>query len=341
MNSAPKPLPLGKLPPAWLAQILQRLARPEASVRLGPGVGRDCAVLDISAGLCLVAKSDPITFATDEIGWYAVHVNANDVATTGATPRWFLATVLLPQTLEPSAVDAIADQLRAACDEIDVTLVGGHTEVTYDLNRPIVMGTLLGAVTPDRLVRPDGACPGDMIVLTKRLAVEATSIIAREKTTELRGVFDAAFLRRCRDFLHQPGISVLRDAQIAVDAGGVHAMHDPTEGGLATALWELAQAAQMDMTIDVAAVPLYGETRQLCAHYGLDPWGVIASGALLLAVEPAHTHPVLDAFRREQIEATVIGRVIERSDRPIVLGQYADGVRPLLPFEQDEITRLF
>jgi hydrogenase maturation factor len=339
-------LPLGKLPPAWLAQILQRLTRPDPSVRLGPGVGRDCAVLDVSGShmsdtLYLVAKSDPITFASDEIGWYAVHVNANDVATTGATPRWFLATVLLPQTLAPLAVDAIFDQLRAACDEIDVTLVGGHTEVTYDLTRPIVMGTLLGIVPPDRLVRPDAALPGDVLVLTKRIAVEATSIIAREKAAELSGVFDPVFVQRCRDFLHTPGISVLREAQIAVEVGGVHAMHDPTEGGVATALWELAQAAHLDMTVDAATVPFYDETRQLCAHFGLNPWGVIASGSLLLAVEPAYADRAVDALKRQQIEATVIGRMLERSDQPIVLAQYPDGARPLPPFERDEITRLF
>ena len=341
MNASTEPLALGKLPPAWLAQILQRLARPDPSVRLGPGVGRDCAVLDISDDLCLVVKSDPITFAADEIGWYAVHVNANDIATTGATPRWFLATVLLPQTILPPEVDAIFDQLHAACAEIDVTIVGGHTEVTYDLARPIVMGTLLGTTTPDRLVRPDGARPSDVLVLTKRLAVEATAIIAREKVAELRGVFEAAFLQHCRDFLHQPGISVLREAQIAVQLGGVHAMHDPTEGGLATALWEMAQAAQMDLSIDIAAVPIYDETRQLCAHLGLDPWGIIASGSLLLAVESAQADRVVDALRQQSIEATVIGRVRDRSDRPIVLAQSSDGAYPLVPFERDEITRLF
>ena len=335
------PLPLGKLPPAWLAQILQRLARPDASVRLGPGVGRDCAVLNVTDELCLVAKADPITFASDEIGWYAVHVNANDIATTGATPRWFLATVLLPQAMTPDEVDQIFDQLRAACDEIDVTVVGGHTEVTYDLTRPIVMGTLLGTVTPDRLVRPDGARPGDVLVLTKRIAVEATSIMAREKSVELAGVFDEAFVQRCRDFLHQPGISVLREAQIAVDAGGIHAMHDPTEGGLATALWEMAQAAQLNLTIDVAAVPLYDETQQLCAHFGLNPWGVIASGSLLLAVEPAQANRVVDALMRQSIEAAVIGQMLDRSDRPIVLAEFAGNREPLSLFERDENTRLF
>lgn len=334
-------LPLGKLPPDRLAHLLSLIASTDPSVVLGPGVGRDCAVIDLGTDQLLVAKSDPITFATDEIGWYAVHVNANDLATTGATPRWFLATVLLPQQIESAAVDRIFEQMRAACAEIGVTIVGGHTEVTYDLTRPIVSGMLVGTVQADRLVRPDGLRPGDALILTKRLAVEATSIIAREKAAELVGVFDEAFLQRCRQFLHAPGISVLKDAQVALRAAHVHAMHDPTEGGVATALHEMALAGQADLEIEVEAVPIYAETQQLCAHFNLDPWGVMASGSLLMAVEAAEADRVVAALQRDQIEATVIGHVIDKSVRPIVVARFEDRSEPLRAFERDEIARLF
>ncbi len=334
-------LPLGKLSADHLARLLASNTKPDPTVVLGPGVGRDCAVIDLGGGQHLVAKSDPITFATDEIGWYAVQVNANDVATTGAQPRWFLATVLLPQAIDLEAIDRLFEQMRAACDEIGATLVGGHTEVTYDLTRPIVMGTLLGLVTAGRLVRPDGARPRDAIVLTKRMAVEATALIARERAAEVHSAFDADFLRRCRGFLHVPGISVLKDAQVAINAGKVHAMHDPTEGGVATALREMALAAQVDLEIDLNAVPVYPETQQLCDYFGLDAWGVIASGSLLLAVEPAHTDRVVAALRASQIEATVIGHVIERSEKPIVWGKNGSATQPLRAFERDEIARLF
>jgi hydrogenase expression/formation protein HypE len=334
-------LPLGKLPPDRLSQLIDLIASLDPSVVLGPGVGRDCAVIDLGGDQLLVAKSDPITFATDEIGWYAVHVNVNDLATTGATPRWFLATVLLPQTIEPAAIDHIFEQLRAACAEIGVTMVGGHTEVTYDLTRPIVSGTLLGTVTRDRLVRPDGLRPGDALILTKRLAVEATTIIAREKSAELVGVFDKAFLQRCRHFLHEPGISVLKDAQLAMQVARVHAMHDPTEGGVATALHEMAVAGQVDLEIEVEAVPIYAETQQLCAHFNLDPWGVIASGSLLLAVQAEEAARVMGQLRLGSIEANVIGRALARSDRPIVLEKCGEELRPLRTFARDEITRLF
>jgi hydrogenase maturation factor len=320
---------------------LQQIAARDPSVLLGPGVGRDCAVIDFDVDQLLVAKSDPITFATDEIGWYAVQVNANDLATTGATPRWFLATVLLPQSIAPEEIDQIFDQMRAACADIGATIVGGHTEVTYDLTRPIVLGTLLGTVARDRLITPEGAQPGDAIILTKRLAVEATSIMAREKAAELRLAFDEAFLQRCRDFLHDPGIAVLREAQLARQAGHIHAMHDPTEGGLATALNEMAVAAHVNLRIKRAAVPIYSETQRLCNYFGLDPWGVIASGSLLLAVGAAEADRVVEALRRQSIEANVIGRVIERSEQPIVLAELDDRVVPLQVFERDEITKLF
>jgi hydrogenase maturation factor len=333
-------LPLGKLPPDWLSQLLNLIASTDSSVVLGPGVGRDCAVIDLGHDQLLVAKSDPITFATDEIGWYAVHVNANDLATTGATPRWFLATVLLPQAITPVEIDQIFQQLHAACAEIGVTIVGGHTEVTTDLTRPIVSGTLLGLVSADRLVRPDGIQPGDALILTKRLAVEATSIIAREKAAELQGVFDESFLQRCRQFLHTPGISVLRDARIAQSAARIHAMHDPTEGGLATALHEMALAGQVDLEIEINAVPIYAETQQLCAHFDLDPWGVIASGSLLVAVGTAEADRGVEALRQASIEAHVIGRVIDRSDRPIVLAKSGEERNPLRVFARDEIARL-
>ena len=334
-------LPLGKLPPNRLTQLLQQITMHDASVLLGPGLGRDCAVIDLDGDQLLVAKSDPITFATDEIGWYAVQVNANDLATTGAIPRWFLATVLLPETVEPDEIDHIFEQTRSACADVGATVVGGHTEVTYDLTRPIVMGTLLGIVARDRLIMPDGAQAGDAIILTKRLAVEATSLMAREKAEELSASFDMPFLEHCRRFLREPGISVLRDAQIAAQAGHVHAMHDPTEGGVATALNEMAVAAGVALRIDADAVPVYPETQALCDYFGLNPWGVIASGSLLLTVPAAEADRIVEALHRNQIEATVIGRVIDKSNRPIVLVEIEGRVEPLRAFEQDEIARLF
>jgi hydrogenase expression/formation protein HypE len=336
--------PLGKLPSEHLARLLAHHAPSDPRVVLGPGIGCDAAVIDCGAPACgqasryLVAKTDPITFASDEIGWYAVHVNANDVACTGAEPRWFLATLLLPENhTPPTLVDAIFDQITSACRELDVALVGGHTEITYGLDRPIVIGCMLGEVAPERLVRPDGAQPGDALLITKGIAVEGTAIIAREsdRVSEL----DGPFLERCRGFLHAPGISVVRDAAVATAAGEIHAMHDPTEGGLATGLLEIAQAGGVGLEVQEDAIPILAETQTLCSRLGLEPLGLIASGALLLAVAPEDTDAVLSALEKAGILANCIGQVVE-PERGITLRD-STGTRPLPRFERDEIARLF
>lgn len=330
--------PLGKLPAEHLARLLMRFAVTDPRVVLGPGVGRDAAVISFGDQM-LVAKTDPITFASDEIGWYAVHVNANDIACTGAAPRWFLATLMLPEGhTTPSLVDAIFEQIAGACAELGVALVGGHTEITYGFDRPIVVGCMLGEVAAERLVRPDGARPGDALLVTKGVAVEGTAIIARERNGGLVGL-DRAFVERCRGFLHEPGISVVRDAAVAMAAGEVHAMHDPTEGGLATGLWELAEAAGVGLEIDETAIPVLPETRILCERLGLDPLGLIASGALLLVVEPEDAPAILAALERDGIPAVCIGRVVERARGIVLRGER--GERPLPRFERDEIARLF
>ncbi|NIP79808.1 MAG: hypothetical protein GWM90_11540, partial [Gemmatimonadetes bacterium] len=174
-----------------------------------------------------VAKTDPITFATDAIGWYAVHVNANDVACCGARPRWFLATLLLPEGgTTAELVESIFDQMATACAELDVTLCGGHTEITHGLDRPIVIGQMLGDVARDAFVRGSGARAGDTIILTKGIAVEGTALIAREKPRALADVMSDRELETCAGFLHDPGLSVVEDARLALEAGGVHALHD-------------------------------------------------------------------------------------------------------------------
>ncbi len=335
MMQTSSPLPLGKLPADHLARLFARYAPSDERIVLGPGVGHDAAVISFGDRY-LVAKTDPITFASDEIGWYAVHVNANDIACTGATARWFLATLLLPEARTDEAlVDTIFDQIARACAELDVGLVGGHTEITYGIDRPIVVGCMLGEVTPERLVRPDGARPGDVLLVTKGIAVEGTAIIARERNSALAG-FSASFLERCREFLYDPGISVVRDAAVATAAGSVHAMHDPTEGGLATGLWEMAEAAEVGLEVDEATIPILPETQALCARLGLDPLGLIASGALLLAVAPKDAATIQAALGRYGIAVACIGRVVER-ERGIVL-RSTTGERPLPHFERDEIV---
>ncbi len=334
------PIGLGKLPAALLKKMLARHARPDPRVLVGPGIGEDAAVIDMGER-CLVAKTDPITFASDAIGWYAVHVNANDVACCGARPRWFLATLLLPEgATTPALVEAIFEQMAGACAELDVTLCGGHTEITHGLDRPIVVGQMLGDVSRDGFLSSAGARDGDAIILTKGIAVEGTALIAREKPASLEDLMTEAERSRCAGFLRDPGISVVRDAQLALAAGEVHAMHDPTEGGVATGLWELAEAAGLGLRVDRHKLPILPECALLCRHLGLDPLGLIASGSLLIAAPGDHAAPIVDRLQRENIPATVIGELVAADEGRCLRG--ADGsLEPLPQFPRDELTRLF
>jgi hydrogenase maturation factor len=198
---------------------------------------------------------------------------------------------------------------------------------------------MLGEVAPERLVRSSGAQPGDAIVLTKGIPIEATAIIAREKEAELEETFSSEFVERCKDFLHRPGLSVLRDAQIATGQAPIHAMHDPTEGGLATGLWELAEASSLGLRVYGESVPIPSESALLCAHFGLDPWGAIASGALLLTLAEHHAERVVEALRGKGIEASVVGRMLRSEEGRWLVVEGTEV--PLPTFPQDEITKLF
>lgn len=313
MNTRPEKdksiLPVGKLPMELLARLLEEDHSSDTRVLVGPGIGIDCAVLDMGEKL-LVLKSDPITFATDEIGWYAVQINANDLATTGATPRWMMITVLLPEgKTDEALILGINQQLHEACQALGISVIGGHTEVTYGIDRPILAGTLLGEVARENLITPYGAAPGDHLLLTKGVPIEATAILAREFPQRLAGVLTAEELALAANFLHEPGIGITRDARLARSAGNVTAMHDPTEGGLAGALWELADACGHSLLVDPAAVYIPPIAAKVCQAFGLDPLATIASGALLLAVKPEDSRAVCAALSGAGIRCTRIGEI--------------------------------
>jgi hydrogenase expression/formation protein HypE len=327
------PLPFGKLPPHLLADLIAKLPG-DPRVAIGPRPGEDAAVIDMGDRY-LVAKTDPVTFVTDSVGWYAVQVNANDIATTGASPHWFMATILLPGgKADESMARVIFSQIADACRALKVAVVGGHTEITYGLDRPIVVGCMFGEVEKDWLVTTGGAQASDVVLLTKGIPVEGVAILARERRAALSASFDEATLDRCANFLYEPGISVVKDAAVAMAVGGVTSMHDPTEGGLATALWELCDASGHGIQLANTESPLLPEAA-ICTALGLDPWGVIASGALLFTAKADRVEAMQNAFWEARIKLFVLGSMIERPD---VFGP--DGAILTRP-ARDEIARLF
>jgi len=328
----------GKLPHEVLADLLGRLPARDTRVVVGPRVGEDAAAIRVGEGLVVVGM-DPITFATDLIGWYAVQVNANDVAVMGAEPRWLLATLLLPEEATQDEAAAIFDQLAEACEGLGIAPIGGHTEVTSSVERPVVVGCMLGETDAGELVTTKGARAGDAVVLCGAAAVEGTAVLAREMGDVLvqKGMTEDD-VARARDFLFDPGISVVAAARAAARAG-VTAMHDPTEGGIATGLLELALASEVGLEVEVDRIPILPLTRDVCALLEVDPLGLIASGALLATIEPGRADGLVAAVAELAMEAAVIGRVRPEEEG---LSVVAEGKRGPLPrFARDEVARLF
>jgi hydrogenase expression/formation protein HypE len=332
-------LKAGKLPPDLLASFLSDLKPSDKRLLLGPGVGEDAAFVSFGSST-LIAKSDPITFATDRIGWYAIQVNANDIAACGGTPKWFLATLLLPENEPASTAKAIFEQLHEAASELGITLIGGHTEITVGLPRPIVSGTMLGEAAPSETVKTSTANFGDDVILTSGIAIEGTAIIARESKPELlaAGISESE-ISKAAGFLDSPGISVVKAARIATSAGHVTAMHDPTEGGLAGALDELARASHTGISVDAGQVNIYPETQLICDALELDPWGLIASGALLITANPSGSQSIVEKLNEQAIPANIIGKITAPESG---LTRTSNGnTEPIPTFERDEIARLY
>jgi hydrogenase maturation factor len=332
-------LELGKFPPDLLEKLLAKTTLLDPRVLVGPKLGEDAAIIDMGEQL-LVAKSDPVTFATDLIGWYAVQVNANDVACTGGVPKWFLATILVPESFSPIEAEGVFDQVLDACQALGVTLIGGHSEVTYGIDRPIIMGSMLGEVAREQLVRTGGAREGDSIVITKGIAIEGTALLARDCAEALRqaGV-DEEVIRQASTFLTNPGISVITDARVATASAQVHSLHDPTEGGLITGLREIAQASGLGLAIEADSVPVLPECQTICRALGLDPLGLLASGTLLITLPAGEVPALLSALEKEGILGWEIGQMIAPEEGLIMIG--SEGEVPLPEFSRDELARYF
>ena len=336
------PLPSGKLRYELLENILSGLKCTDPRVTVGPRVGEDAAVIDMGDRY-LVATTDPITFTAENIGYYAINVNANDIAVHGAKPRWFMATILLPlgDSYEKTVRD-IFESIEHAMKPLHVSLIGGHTEVTDSVKSPVVSGLMLGEVKKEALVTTRGCRPGDLIFITKGVPIEGIAIIAAEKESELiENGISSEEIQRGRDFLFDPGISVVKDALLASKTAAITSMHDPTEGGLAAGLNEVAMAANVSMVILKDSIPIYPEGRKFCDLFKINPLMTISSGSLLFTAGMKEKKHLETAFLKERIPLTVIGRVEESSSERVYI-ENQEGDRSPLPYrERDEILTLF
>ncbi|NTV35354.1 MAG: AIR synthase [Anaerolineaceae bacterium] len=330
---------VGKLPAETLKKMLSIFSESDPALMLGPGIGLDCAVIDIGDQF-MVVKSDPITFATREIGWYAVQIISNDIYTTGSDPKWILPTIFLPENLTTREMTLdIARQLKIACDEKNIIIAGGHTEVTAGLTRPIISCTAIGFMEKQKLLSPKNIRVGDQIILTKGIPIEGVAILANEFEKSLRLHLDKDQIELAKNYIHVPGISVETEKKIACRTAMIHAMHDPTEGGLAGALWELAEACDRHFLIDPDNVLISPFAKNICEFFEIDPWCTIASGALLIVAPQKSATEIVKELAAVDIPSSIIGTVIEG-----IMGVSTDQNNEVLPLhrpDRDEIARLF
>ncbi|RJS68401.1 hydrogenase [Candidatus Bathyarchaeota archaeon] len=323
-------LPHGKIPVEILRDIVFRnLGVKRKEVILGPSVGFDGAVLDIG-DKSLIVSIDPITGAVERIGWLAVNINANDVATFGVKPEFLFSCILLPEGADRETVETICAQMDKAARELEIAIAGGHCEVTPGIKNPIVVGCIMGLTEKGNYVTAGGAKPGDKLILTKSAGIEGTAILASDRESQLRKAVDSSTLKRAKEFFKK--ISVVKEAILAFKTGGVHAMHDPTEGGVLGGIYEMTDASNVGVKVFEEKIPVEQETVEICEFFQIDPLQLISSGALLVSVDSNLADKIVETLKTHGIEASVIGEFLESSSKRVLIGKSGTAknmVRPL------------
>ena len=330
-----KKLQTGKIPKELLTKyVFTCLGENNDRVLKGPLIGEDAAVID-NGDKVLIAKANPITGAENKIGWLAVHINANDIAARGAEPLWYLSIVLLPEGSDEKLLETIMQDQHQACSELGISIVGGHTEVTPDLGRPIVSGFMLGEARKDQYITTGGAQIGDHIVLTKGVGIEGTGILAGDLRSKLLETLSEETLIGAVKLLDL--ISVVPEAKIAVAVGGVHSMHTPTEGGVLNGLLEISAASGRGFIIYEDQLIVHEETRLICSALDVDPLRLLSSGSLLIIVDPIVSGKLVKSLRAKNIASNVIGEITAESG---VVVRRDGSVDPVEDVVQDELFRV-
>ncbi|MDO4554023.1 MAG: AIR synthase family protein [Lachnospiraceae bacterium] len=325
---------IGKVPENVLKRsVLKQIKYDRKEVLLGPGVGEDCAAVELADDEIFVLSTDPITGTVQEIGRLAVHVTANDLASAGADPIGLLLTVLLPPEAEEPMLRELMKDIMEECARLEITVMGGHTEVTAAVCQPLVSVTGVGKVKKGKLLSTGGIRPGQEIIMTKYAGLEGTAIIAAEKEKELLTRYPASFIEEAKEMVSM--ISVVEDAKIAREYA-VTAMHDVTEGGIFGALWEVAVASKVGLEIELQKIPLRQQTVEICEFFDLNPYMLISSGSMLIAADRGSD--VVDALKKQGIHAAVIGRATDGNDKVVY---YGDEKRYLEPPKCDELYKIY
>ena len=309
-------LPPGKIPIDILKEVIfKNLGAKRKEVVLGPSAGIDGAILE-AGEKSIIVSMDPITGALERIGWLAVNINANDISTFGVEPAFFLSCILLPEKADRKTVQIISSQMNKAAKDLGIAIIGGHCEATPGLTNPIVVGCAMGMTGKGNYVTAAGARAGDKIIVTKTAGIEGTAILASDRADTLKKAMNLSLLKKAAEFFKM--ISVAREAQIAFKTGGVHAMHDPTEGGIAGGIHEVADASSLGFIISEEKIPVAKETLKICKAFDIDPLCLIASGSMLIAAQSNTADRIVGNLVRNRIKASVVGEFSASSEKRLI-----------------------
>lgn len=324
---------IGKLPEQVLVRsVLKQVKHRREEVLMGPAVGQDCAVVQHGEDEVFVMSTDPITGTVKDIGSHSIHITANDLAASGAEPVGVMLTVMLPESIDEPALRRMMQDVENTCRELNIEVLGGHTEITDVVRQPLISVTGIGKVKRNQVLLTNNMKPGHELVVTKWIALEGTTIIAKEKEEELLGVFAESFVKTAKDF--DQYLSVIPESRVAVECG-VSAMHDITEGGIFGALWELAEGAGTGLDIDLKKIPIRQESVEVCEQFNVNPYLLMSSGSMLIATDRGEE--LVRKLAEAGIHSAVIGRATDSNDRILRNGEE---VRYLDRPQSDELYKV-
>ena len=324
---------IGKVPENILKRsVFKYIRHHRKEVVVHPGIGEDCCAVEAGSGEIMVFSTDPVTGAEKGAGRIAVHINVNDIASSGAEPVGILASIIMPPDASEESLKEIMKEIGQACDELGIEVMGGHTEVSDIVKRTVINITCAGKVQKERFIPAGGLSEGDDIVMTKWTGLEGTSIIAESKPEILQETLPKTLIETAVSF--KEFLSIVPEARIAA-ANGATAMHDVTEGGIFGALWEIGKASGTGITADLHKIPIRQETIEVCEVFGINPYMLISSGSLLIGCRDGNQ--LAEELSRNGIPAAVIGKAVKGNARIIANGAET---RYLGPAVSDELYKV-
>ena len=300
---------IGKLPNEELEKIVfQNIKNKREEILVGSGIGEDNGIIDFGEEVCIMS-TDPITGATKGIGKLAIYISCNDVASSGAEPIGALLTILAPPNTTKEDIEIIMKEAGVASKELNIEIMGGHTEITDAVNRVVISTTVVGKQKKKNMIDINKVSIGDKVLITKYAAIEGTSIIAKELEDYLEDKIGRDKVIEAQNMGEL--VSVVKEG-ILLGEIGVNYMHDITEGGILGAVWEGAVATNKGIKIYENLIPMKEVTREIASLLNIDPYKLISSGSMLVIAKEDKIPEIKEKLAEENINITVIGEVIEK-----------------------------